>query len=191
MNTRQQIVILAMSLGLVGCGEKQDGGDIAETARNYKSLQLMTPEPVLVGLELATLCTSVSKEMIEAERNDAGPHAFCRIEVYMNQLAADALRQNTAYPVGAVVVKEKQLQEILPFTTAEGDGVNGGVGGMIKRDTGFDPEHGDWEYFYFESRDTIDSGRIVSCVNCHSKAAGTDYVFGSWQDAGHGDEADE
>ena len=58
-----------------------------------------------------------------------------------------------------------------------------GVGGMIKRPAGYDPKHGDWEYFYFDDARKIESGRITSCVQCHSSAKDKDYVFGNWRKA--------
>jgi hypothetical protein len=56
-----------------------------------------------------------------------------------------------------------------------------GVGGMVKRAAGFDPAHGDWEYFYFEDPAHIESGAIATCTGCHASARATDYVFGSWR----------
>jgi hypothetical protein len=61
---------------------------------------------------------------------------------------------------------------------------NDGVGGMIKRGAGYDSAHGDWEYFYFEDARKIESGRISSCVQCHTGAANKDYVFGGWASGG-------
>jgi hypothetical protein len=63
------------------------------------------------------------------------------------------------------------------FTKSET--THNGVGGMVKRPPGYDPEHGDWEYFYFEDPAKIESGKIGSCVACHA-GAGQDHVFGSW-----------
>ncbi len=51
---------------------------------------------------------------------------------------------------------------------------------MIKRPTGYDPDNGDWEYFYFEDPTKFEQGRIALCVECHRGAAATDYVFGGW-----------
>jgi len=55
-----------------------------------------------------------------------------------------------------------------------------GVGGMIKRALGYDPEHGDWEYFFYEDPAKIDSGKLGNCIDCHQNASARDYVFGSW-----------
>ena len=76
---------------------------------------------------------------------------------------------------------------------------------MIKRADGFDPAHGDWEYFcsahvpgladdpavaqsavaQVKPAGKIESGRIASCVQCHEAAKRTDYVFGTWADPGN------
>jgi hypothetical protein len=91
----------------------------------------------------------------------------------MNGQAEAAFKSGGTYPVGAAVVKRK-LREKNDKLVASG------VGGMIKRAPGYDPKHGDWEYFYFEDEAKIESGKIDSCVNCHRLAAKTDFVFGNW-----------
>ncbi len=48
---------------------------------------------------------------------------------------------------------------------------------MIKRPIGFDREHNDWEYFYAEKTGTFTKGRLSNCVECHTKAKSTDYVY--------------
>jgi hypothetical protein len=55
---------------------------------------------------------------------------------------------------------------------------------MVKRSSGYDAKHGDWEYFYFENPAKIESGRISSCVQCHDSAKKQDYVFGTWRKTG-------
>jgi hypothetical protein len=101
----------------------------------------------------------------------------------MNDLAADAFEGGkTTFEVGSVIIKEKLL---FPYRKENGDSEDGrnGVGGMIKRPVGFDAEHGDWEYLYFEVPEEIESGRIASCIQCHSGAKTTDYVFASWRES--------
>ncbi|HEY9509035.1 MAG TPA: cytochrome P460 family protein [Verrucomicrobiae bacterium] len=102
----------------------------------------------------------------------------------MNNQAAAAFRTNAPrFPVGAVIVKQKTVNG---YTGNDGKRVvqDNGVGGMIKRAPGFDPKHGDWEYFYFENPKKIENGRIASCVKCHDSAKNKDYVFGTWNRAG-------
>lgn len=171
----------------------------AEAAAGYKGYQQITRADVSVNPELAMLCVGVSQQQVEAARAKYGPHANASILIYMNDPAATAYRAGgTAYPPGSVVVKQKRLGSHRSDATGDmvSDG-NDGVGGMIKRPAGYDPEHGDWEYFYFDQFTLpaasalavqaplkVESGRIASCVQCHQAAQRTDHVFGSWAHPG-------
>ena len=157
-----------------------------ELARSYANLTLITKEPVLVDPQLASLCVGIRQQAVDDARKRNGPHAHTSVRIFMNDGAADAFRDAAAtYPVGSVIVKEKQG---LDYDQVNDDGelkrnaakTTNGVGGMIKRPAGYDPEHGDWEYFYFEDPAQVEHGKIASCVECHRGAAATDYVFGGW-----------
>jgi len=160
--------------------------EVADIAKAYTHLQLMTKKPVHVDLRLAMLCRGVMQSEVEQARKRSGPHAHTAVSIYMNRLAANAFRRSSpAYPVGSVIVKEKKGlgywsdgDEPVPIEARHG------VGGMIKRPRGFDSAHGDWEYFYFEDAGAIESGKITSCVRCHSGASSSDYVFGGWAKRG-------
>jgi Cytochrome P460 len=166
------------SSGLVGAQ-----ASIPEIAIRYTNFIKLTTNVVNVNPELAALCNGPSKKMVDEVRVEFGPHANTAIDVYMNKVAADAFVTGTLpFQVGATVVKQKLS---LGFNDADGRPVDmgkRGVGGMVKRAPGYDPEHGDWEYFYFEDKSKIESGRISSCVQCHNSAKGKDYVFGTWRD---------
>jgi hypothetical protein len=143
---------------------------LAEIAVAYPSYQKITESPVQVNVELMLQCAPTRPEQLEAARAEHGPHARASILVFMNDAAARvfAARSGT-YPVGSVIVKHKTISASF------------GVGGMVKRAPGFDPAHGDWEYFYFEDPAKIDGGRISTCIECHASAKRTDYVFGTWK----------
>lgn len=124
----------------------------------------------------------IREEQVEAARVKHGPHANTGILIYMNELAANTFTTtNKSYPVGAAVVKRKTIHEYLTKSGKLIRSSDNGVGGMIKRSSGYDPVHGDWEYFYFEDPKKIQSGRLQSCVKCHEGAKATDYVFGTWK----------
>lgn len=155
---------------------------ISDLALSYQSLKKLTDGGVSVNPDLAASCVGISQTQLESAQKTYGPHANCFINIFMNDVAAEAFRTHAnAYPVGSVVVKEKHAgsHRSPGIGHMVRDQLNG-VGGMVKRPAGFDPEHGDWEYFYFEQPSKIESGRIASCVGCHSGARSTDYVFGSW-----------
>ena len=187
-------IIMAIAVGLfVQLGRKPAAsvggaaaGDstvrVEDVARDYSKLTLVTPEPVLVSAQMAIFCRGVSQRDIAEAAKTSGPHAHTAVRIFMNDLASEAFRRGgAAYPVGAIVVKEKTGQRY--FDEGSPRAVlktHDGVGGMIKRERGYDAEHGDWEYFYFDDVAKVESGRIGSCVQCHAGAAKTDYVFGQW-----------
>jgi hypothetical protein len=160
--------------------------DVRRVAETYRGLKPMTREPVLVDPGLAMLCGPVTPVQADAARKASGPHAQAAVSIFMNDLAAGAFgKPNPAYPVGSVIVKEKKAVGYRPATRPhEASQSTDGVGGMIKRPAGYDAAHGDWEYFYFDDPARIESGRISSCVQCHSGAANRDYVFGGWAGGG-------
>lgn len=175
-------------VALLGFGQSRvptnSAPSIAEIAVAYTNFQQITKGVVSVNPELAMLCRGASKEEVDAARVRLGPHANAGILIFMNEQAATAFRTNARpYPVGAVVVKQKT---VYGYTDKRGKRVVGdnGVGGMVKRSPGFDPKHGDWEYFYFENPQKIESGRIASCVQCHNSARHQDFVFGTWNKTG-------
>jgi hypothetical protein len=180
---------------LFGCNPPDDAAgptsndqpDVRDIAKSYHDLKLMTKEPVFVDPGLAMLCRGATQGEVEAARKVSGPHAHTEVKIYMNDRAAGAFgKPKTVYPIGSVIVKEKNALDYWSTTQSHKSvSANDGVGGMIKRAAGYDPAHGDWEYFYFEDSRKIESGKISSCVQCHSGAAGKDYVFGGWVEQAH------
>lgn len=185
-------VALLACVWLLGCSPPDEATDpaapsdgqpeVRDVAANYRKLKLMTPQQVFVDRDLALLCRGATQEEVEARRKISGPHANTAVKIYMNDLAAGTFgKPKPSYPAGSIIVKEKNALGYLSATRPDVMvSANDGVGGMIKRPAGFDPPHGDWEYFYFEDPGKIQRGKIASCVQCHSGAAAKDYVFGKW-----------
>ena len=175
--------------------DKSIPADIEKMLAGYHDLKLMTPTPVMTNVELALLCRGAMQSDVERARKTLGPHAYAHVSVYMNEQAAAAFGKHQAaatqptsrpsaamsYPVGSIIVKEKHGQ-FYEARTPERKMVSDldGIGGMIKRPPGFDPDHGDWEYFYREQKKPIESGKIETCVKCHEGAKWQDHVFGNW-----------
>ena len=53
---------------------------------------------------------------------------------------------------------------------------------MIKREPGFNPKSGDWEYLVFDgSGSKVEArGKLENCQACHAAKSETDYVFRSY-----------
>jgi len=166
---KKNIFILAGLILLIACSSKEaKNTKVSQIAKNYKKLNKMTKSPVFVNPQIAVLCTAPSKATIDNIKKEKGPHAMASVLMYMNDSAAKAFKTKPfKFPEGAVIVKDKLT-------------LSRGVGGMIKRHKGYDPKNGDWEYFYFNKPDKIQSGKIESCIKCHSAKSKTDYVFGDW-----------
>ena len=156
---------------------------VKSIAATYKSLNKITPNEVIVNFELMTSCIGTSRKQLDEARKSHGPHANATVLIFMNDTAAQTFAaQGDSYPLGSVIVKQKNIQGYRDEATGKWVvGVETGVGGMVKRSPGFDATHGDWEYFYFEDPKKIESGKIASCIDCHESAKGTDHVFGSWR----------
>lgn len=155
---------------------------VSNVALHYAGYKKVTDKEVLVNPELARLCIGASFKQVQEAARIHGPHTHAEILVYMNDRATASFRTSAGeYPVGSVVVKQKVY---LGHRDLKSDQwvrtKDKGVGGMIKRAPGYDPENGDWEYFYFEDPATIEAGRIASCIQCHQGAKSTDRVFGTW-----------
>ena len=82
------------------------------------------------------------------------------------------------YPVGTVILKESFLNEHSRPTNALL------LSGMIKREKGYDPKYGDWEYFQSNKNGDIiafgnSTNKLVNttCIDCHSNIEDKDFIF--------------
>ena len=172
-----------------GCGDSAEPtstatvatDDIRSIASSYTTITAMTDGPVHVDANIAFLCApTLSKGMIDEIERKRGPHALTAVRIFMSEKAAETFAaKTTPYPVGAIIIKEKQAQRS-PQPSTQPAAAHDGVGGMVKRPPGYDPDHGDWEYFFFQNPDAIERGKMASCVQCHAGVASKDYVFGDW-----------
>jgi hypothetical protein len=100
-----------------------------------------------------------------------GPHDQGWIHVFTTHAGTNAmLTGKGAYPTNTLILKQK-------FSDAKATKPDFYTG-MRKREHGYNPQAGDWEFFVLNSRaDTVLArGRIESCADCHSKFAATDFV---------------
>jgi hypothetical protein len=77
--------------------------------------------------------------------------------------------ENPVFPVGSIIVKEKLLQADSPQPEA--------LGMMIKREEGFNPAGGDWEYVYWTADSVTQGEALAHCQECHLGQTETDSVF--------------
>lgn len=84
------------------------------------------------------------------------------IHVYItNEGHALFHRRHAAFPEGTIVLKQKFANRSTEVTEL--------YTGMIKREKGYNPKAGDWEFFTANGDATaiVSRGRIDSCMDCH------------------------
>lgn len=146
-----------------------------------------TDAPINVSPQVAVICAVELPPGAARAGNDGekrhGPHFKNWIVVRVNPGSIKEFKAgNAPLPVGTTVVKEKHHGQALPDPST---GVKAPVteyGAMIKREPGYDPEHGDWEYLYVarQPEKQVTRGRLGSCIDCHSNAKEKDYLFRSY-----------
>jgi hypothetical protein len=135
---------------------------------NYKKWTLVNPVPDLMDPVSATACDYV--------RAHDSPHSNKYVSVYVNESGREAMmtQRKPNFPVGSVIVKEKLSSKT--STTPEL------LTAMVKREFGYDPANGDWEFLTLNGLGTEikESGKLKNCQTCHSLYKHTDFITRSY-----------
>jgi hypothetical protein len=159
--------------GAAGAGADSAPLDVPTILDSYRSWAPQTAEPVNVTGYIFGLCRSPTlpeQAFLESEHGDG---RYLQDWANPAAVAGIAARGAPAFAAGSVIVKEKYAE--LPDN--EADLV--AIGLMIKREPGFNPARGDWDYAYFEPELGIVQTEEQSayCAGCHSGASATDQVY--------------
>jgi hypothetical protein len=175
MNTRSAIGLSVLVIALLeGCSTSPPFPPPADEAASqtgegidYAGWAAFTPQPIRVSKEAFLLCRATPEQIAR------GPHFAPAVNVFANPIAFSAIRSASAgnMPVGSVVVKEKWWNERASQPSA--------YAAMVKREAGYDPDNGDWEYVYvqLEGERRVQRGRMQNCIACHQGAASRDYLY--------------
>jgi hypothetical protein len=175
MNARSAISLSALVIALLsGCSASpqsstpfaEDGSSMSEGI-DYTSWAAFTPQPIRVPEKAFLDCRATPEQVAR------GPHFAPAVHVFANPIAFSAIRSGPTgtMPVGSVVVKEKWWNEWASQPSA--------YAAMVKREAGYDPDNGDWEYVYvqLDGERRVQRGRINNCIVCHQGAASRDYLY--------------
>lgn len=139
-----------------------------ELIAGYTHWTRVNPEPEFVAAFNAAACAA--PQVTAGPGSPHGPNKY--ITVYVNDVGRHAMMEEKTpqFPVGSVVVKEKH--PTAKSTTPELLTV------MVKRESGYNPDSGDWEYMVFDgSGKSIQArGKLENCQACHKMDQGTDYI---------------
>ncbi|HEY0320457.1 MAG TPA: cytochrome P460 family protein [Pyrinomonadaceae bacterium] len=142
----------------------------AEIIEGYRQWTRVNPEPAIFHAQIAALCAAPTAARNNMEAGN--PHLDKFITVYVNDIGKRAMMEEKSprFPQGSVIVKEKLMTK--ESTSPELLTV------MIKREAGFNPDNGDWEYMSLNGtgKEVQARGRLESCQACHMMVKDTDYV---------------
>ncbi|HUR47683.1 MAG TPA: cytochrome P460 family protein [Candidatus Saccharimonadales bacterium] len=99
------------------------------------------------------------------------PHGEHWIHVFVTPGGTNAMATGKGtYPIGTVILKQKFLDDRGTNTDF--------YTGMRKREAGYNPQVGDWEFFTLDRGGHMVTarGKIESCMDCHTKYKSTDFV---------------
>lgn len=117
---------------------------------------------------LNTICRQLTPDEISLLTT---PHVDFWIHVFVTPEATNIIRSSKGvYPEGTIILKQKFLDAEAKQTEF--------FTGMRKRETGYNPDCGDWEFFTLDKTGTkvTARGKIDSCMDCHANFKETDFV---------------
>lgn len=192
------LTVVASALLLTACSEQNDfapqltageRSDESSTMRpetdaavlaglaDYTDWQLVNPVRFRQRERITELCIFRPEDWQRCNRESE--HVFSShagIHVFVNPLAeAPMLTQSQPrFPEGSIIVKQKwhAAEQATPELLTV----------MIKREDGYNPDVGDWEFLALSGDAArIDArGRLGSCQECHIPRADTDFVIRSY-----------
>jgi hypothetical protein len=180
MATQIKIGLFVMVAGivLVGAlavrrieGAKDEFRFDAATLKDRTSWIQVNAEPYHMAPAVAALCAPVSAAMIPPKKD---PHAPAYITVYVNNVGREAMfaKQAQRFPEGSIIVKEK-------FGAPSGDRKPLLYTIMRKREIGYNPELGDWEFSVVgpNGKELQATGKLENCQGCHVGKSESDFVY--------------
>jgi len=166
------VIVVVAGIVLVALAVRRAEGAKDEFRFNAAKLKDRTSwiqvnnEPYQMPAPVAALCAPAPG----LQRN---PHASAYITVYVNKVGREAMfaKETQRFPEGSIIVKEKystpQDRKPLLYTI------------MRKREVGYNPTVGDWEFSVVGPNGTQVQaiGKLESCQSCHLGKSEADFVF--------------
>jgi Cytochrome P460 len=152
-------------------------------AARVKTMTRVTDKPLSMDLQVAMRCAPPGPDMLPEDN----PHRGHYVHVYVTPGDEKKIRTGEGtYPVGTLIVKEKLPGMFAQYAKDPKAGTADKLPlqdpelftGMLKREAGYHPECGDWEFMLVsgDMKQVLARGKLDSCVECHQQYKQTDYV---------------
>lgn len=139
--------------------------ELLKHAKQKTGMECLTPVPVDMAAKVALLC---GEPGVRSPKE--GPHEGARLLIHANASAVLPVFDPWGkFPEGSVILKEK---------LARGSDTTQLFTGMLKREKGYFPAGGDWEYFTVDGQAAkiTGRGRLMQCASCHEDYPDSDFV---------------
>ena len=182
IGTAMHITIFSVLIATASCcvaGPLTDPDLLAKVQQRGTALEEVTKSPVIMHRVTAALCAEIpSPELVAEEKGNPHLDKFARL--YVDKIGRPAAEgHEPVHPEGTVLIKEKlpAIAEIEKGPARPGT-VPELFTGMLKREKGFNPECGDWEFFTVsgDAQKLTSRGKTASCVECHLQYSESDFT---------------
>jgi hypothetical protein len=148
---------------LTSHAESTDQGKIESYLKwHLKKMNLLNQKPYHIPVPDPALCSAPFQHLSKTDH---------WINILVSPESTNQIMTGVGlYSVGSVILKQK-------FLDSEGRKADIYTG-MLKRERGYNPECGDWEFFTLDSSGfkVTSCGKLKSCMECHEKCESSDYV---------------
>jgi hypothetical protein len=139
----------------------------------YRSWKPVNAEPIVVPPKRRVLCESWTAATLK------NPHEDGLINIYVNDKGRKSYLEakSPKFDEGAVIVKEKLRPGVEKERAQEGSPRELGI--MIKRQKGYNPDNGDWQFLLVDAQNRLVSHEkeVFHCGKCHQIKADSDFVY--------------
>ena len=150
-------------------GAEKEGSARLPPEFKFDNLVRVTGRPTRLKPSVQTLCLP---PVAKFDHGNLVPQVAAVAHIYASPDAIEVMikRDSTSFPVGSVILKQKldatNTQTVVLYT------------GMLKREKGYSPDCGDWEFFTLsgDARIVTSRGRLESCMACHKEYSRSDFV---------------
>ena len=144
--------------------------DILKATKHLENFEKVNYEPKYIAPVPASLCAPMTPSSSQGD----DPHDGKFINVYVNDkgFAEMTTKKKPAFPEGTMILKEKMAGD-----SAKKYGAAELFTVMIKREKGYNPACGDWEFASVDVKTSkIERGKTESCMGCHKNYKTTDFI---------------
>ena len=178
-----RLILFLLVAGLAATtlvGSRQTEDDLGFDVSSLAGWTQVNPEPYYISSKVDIQCVAPKPADYERERKQ-NPHASTYITVFVNAAGSFAMFADPPqrFPKGTVIIKRK-----FDHNSQNGAPILSTI--MIKRETGYNPEAGDWEFAVVsgDGKNVEAKGKLGNCMGCHESRRETDFVFRSYLPTG-------